>query len=59
MGRGMATGDLDNDGRVDAVMSTNGGLASYPPQRDSYRQSLADASSHGPPRAIETVLEPS
>jgi hypothetical protein len=27
VGRGMATGDLDNDGRVDAVVSTNGGLA--------------------------------
>ena len=25
--RGMATGDLDNDGRVDAVVSTNGGAA--------------------------------
>ena len=27
VGRGMATGDLDNDGRVDAVMSNNGGFA--------------------------------
>jgi hypothetical protein len=27
VGRGMATGDLDNDGRIDAVVSTNGGLA--------------------------------
>jgi hypothetical protein len=27
VGRGMATGDLDNDGRVDAVVTTNGGLA--------------------------------
>ncbi len=25
VGRGMAVGDLDNDGRVDAVVSTNGG----------------------------------
>lgn len=25
VGRGMATGDIDNDGRVDAVVSTNGG----------------------------------
>lgn len=27
VGRGMAIGDFDNDGRVDAVVSTNGGLA--------------------------------
>ena len=27
VGRGLATGDLDNDGRVDAVVSTNGGEA--------------------------------
>lgn len=27
VGRGMATGDLDNDGRLDAVVSTNGGSA--------------------------------
>jgi len=27
VGRGLATGDLDNDGRVDAVITTNGGLA--------------------------------
>ncbi len=27
VGRGMAVGDLDNDGRVDAVVSTNGGSA--------------------------------
>ncbi len=27
VGRGMATGDLDNDGRVDAVISTNDGAA--------------------------------
>jgi len=27
VGRGMAIGDLDNDGRVDAVVSTNGGEA--------------------------------
>jgi hypothetical protein len=27
VGRGMAIGDLDNDGRVDAVVSTNGGPA--------------------------------
>ena len=27
VGRGMAIGDLDNDGRVDAVVSTNGGTA--------------------------------
>jgi enediyne biosynthesis protein E4 len=27
VGRGMAIGDLDNDGRVDAVVSTNGGQA--------------------------------
>ncbi|HSU19146.1 MAG TPA: CRTAC1 family protein [Acidobacteriaceae bacterium] len=27
VGRGMAVGDLDNDGRVDAVVSTNGGPA--------------------------------
>ena len=27
VGRGMAVGDLDNDGRVDAVISTNGGAA--------------------------------
>ena len=27
VGRGMAVGDLDNDGRVDAVVSTNGGAA--------------------------------
>ena len=25
--RGMATGDIDNDGRVDAVVTTNGGLS--------------------------------
>jgi enediyne biosynthesis protein E4 len=27
VGRGMAIGDLDNDGRVDAVVTTNGGAA--------------------------------
>ncbi len=27
VGRGMAIGDMDNDGRVDAVITTNGGLA--------------------------------
>ncbi len=27
VGRGMAVGDLDNDGRMDAVVSTNGGAA--------------------------------
>ena len=27
VGRGMAVGDLDNDGRLDAVISTNGGAA--------------------------------
>ena len=27
MGRGMAIGDIDNDGRIDAVVSTNGGTA--------------------------------
>ena len=27
VGRGLATGDLDNDGRVDAVVSTNDGPA--------------------------------
>jgi len=27
VGRGMAIGDLDNDGRIDAVVTTNGGLA--------------------------------
>lgn len=27
VGRGMAVGDLDNDGRVDAVVNTNGGAA--------------------------------
>jgi len=27
VGRGMAVGDLDNDGRLDAVVSTNGGTA--------------------------------
>ncbi len=27
VGRGMAVGDLDNDGRLDAVVSTNGGAA--------------------------------
>jgi hypothetical protein len=26
VGRGMAVGDLDNDGRVDAVVTTNGGV---------------------------------
>lgn len=25
LGRGLATGDIDNDGRVDAVVTTNGG----------------------------------
>jgi hypothetical protein len=27
VGRGMAIGDLDNDGRIDAVVTTNGGVA--------------------------------
>ncbi len=27
VGRGMATGDIDNDGRIDAVVTTNGGEA--------------------------------
>jgi hypothetical protein len=27
VGRGMAIGDIDNDGRIDAVVSTNGGSA--------------------------------
>ena len=27
VGRGMAIGDLDNDGRIDAVVTTNGGPA--------------------------------
>src|SRR5258708_11031296 len=27
VGRGMAIGDIDNDGRIDAVVSTNGGPA--------------------------------
>ena len=27
VGRGMATGDIDNDGRIDAVVTTNGGAA--------------------------------
>jgi hypothetical protein len=27
VGRGMAIGDIDNDGRIDAVVSTNGGAA--------------------------------
>ena len=27
VGRGMAIGDIDNDGRIDAVVSTNGGTA--------------------------------
>jgi hypothetical protein len=27
VGRGMAIGDIDNDGRMDAVVTTNGGLA--------------------------------
>ncbi len=27
VGRGLATGDIDNDGRVDAVVTTNGGAA--------------------------------
>jgi hypothetical protein len=27
VGRGLATGDIDNDGRIDAVITTNGGAA--------------------------------
>jgi len=27
VGRGMAIGDIDNDGRIDAVVTTNGGAA--------------------------------
>ena len=33
VGRGMAIGDIDNDGRIDAVVTTNGGPA-YSAQRN-------------------------
>ena len=46
-GRGLATGDLDNDGRVDAVVSTNGGLLTSFATKH-HRQSLADAESGWP-----------
>ena len=32
VGRGLAIGDIDNDGRIDAVVTTNGGGGPYSPQ---------------------------
>jgi len=39
--RGLAIGDLDNDGRLDAVISTNGGPAHILHKRNRQRQPLA------------------
>ena len=46
-GRGLATGDLDNDGRIDAVVSTNDGPAHVIRNETQYGESLADVETGG------------
>ena len=36
VGRGMAIGDIDNDGRIDAVVTTNDGRRAYPAQQNRH-----------------------
>ncbi len=48
VGRGMAVGDLDNDGRVDAVVTTNDGPAYILRNETATAQSLAHALARRP-----------
>ena len=47
VGRGLAIGDIDNDGRIDAVVTTNGGARSYSAQRNCHCEPLAHAAPGG------------